>query len=282
MKKVKYPISKERHQKLAAFQKKLGIKFKDIALLNTALSHKSYINEIDNELENNEKLEFLGDAFLGLVISQYLYEQNIYYREGSLARIKSYVVSESTLYEVGRRIEIHKYLLLGRGEEKSGGRFRKSLISDSVEALIGAYYQDSGFKNARKFVENLFFDEIIKVEENKHKKDYKSILQEYSQKKFKIIPQYSVVNTEGPDHKRKFYVNVRVKKRTYGPGIGESKKQAEQEAAYIALSALKMTEKLHDPTIEQQRSSGKPGKERIFQFVRVNSRSKNSKEDVTK
>lgn len=282
MKKVKYPISKERHQKLANFQKKLGIKFKDIALLNTALSHKSYINEIDNELENNEKLEFLGDAFLGLVISQYLYEQNIYYREGSLARIKSYVVSESTLYEVGRRIEIHKYLLLGRGEEKSGGRFRKSLISDSVEALIGAYYQDSGFKNARKFVENLFFDEIIKVEENKHKKDYKSILQEYSQKKFKIIPQYSVVNTEGPDHKRKFYVNVRVKKRTYGPGIGESKKQAEQEAAYIALSALKMTKKLHDPTIEQQRSSGKPGKERIFQFVRVNSRSKNSKEDVTK
>ena len=281
MKKVKYQISKERQQELAAFQKKLGIKFRDLSLLNTALSHKSYTNELNNNLENNEKLEFLGDAFLGLVISQYLYEQNIYYKEGSLARIKSYVVSESTLYEVGRRIDIHKYLLLGKGEEKSGGRFRKSLISDSVEALIGAYYQDSGFKNARKFVEVLFFDEIMKVEENKHKKDYKSILQEYSQKKFKIIPQYNVVNTEGPDHRRKFYVNVKVRKKTYGPGVGESKKQAEQEAAYIALSALKMTKKLRDPTIEQQRNIGKTRKERVFQFVRVNNRTKSSKEDAT-
>jgi len=280
MKKVKYQISKERQVLLAALQKNLGIRFKDLTLLNTALSHKSYINELNSNLENNEQLEFLGDAFLGLVISQYLYEQKIYYKEGSLARIKSYVVSESTLYDIGKKIEIHKYLLLGRGEEKSGGRFRKSLISDSVEALIGAYYQDSGFKNAKKFVENLFFDEIMKVEENKHKKDYKSILQEYSQKKFKIIPQYNVVNTEGPDHKRKFYVNVKVKKRTYGPGIGESKKQAEQEAAYIALSALKMTKKLHDPTIEQQESIGKKRKERVLQFVRVNNRSRNSKEDA--
>ena len=282
MKKVKYQISKERQRELAAFQKSLGIKFKDIVLLNTALSHKSYVNEINSKIENNEKLEFLGDAFLGLVISQYLYEQDIYYKEGSLARVKSYVVSELTLYDVGKRINIQEYLLLGKGEEKSGGRSRKSLIGDGVEALIAAYYQDSGFKNARKFVENLFYDEIMKVEENRHKKDYKSILQEYSQKKFKMIPQYSVVNTEGPDHRRKFYVNVRIRKKTYGPGIGETKKQAEQEAAYFALSALKINKKLHDPTIEHRKEKGINRKEKVFQFVRRNSRAKSSKGDAAK
>ncbi len=279
MKKDKYRISKERQRKLAAFQKSLGIKFRDLTLLNTALSHKSFTNEIGTELENNEKLEFLGDAVLGLVVSQYLYEQHLYYREGSLARIKSYVVSESTLFNVGKKIGIKEYLLLGRGEEKSGGRNRKSLISDSVEALIGAYYIDSGFKNAKRFVEKLFIDEIIKVEENKHEKDYKSILQEFSQKRFKIIPQYSVINTEGPDHKRKFFVNVKVKKKTYGPGVGDSKKQAEQEAAHMALIALKVAKKLHDPTIEQKRDVNNK-KERSLKLVRGSSRTKNSKEDA--
>ena len=281
MKKDKYHISKERQRQLAAFQKSIGIKFKDISLLNTALSHKSFTNEIGSDLENNEKLEFLGDAFLGLIISQYLYKQHLYYREGSLARIKSYVVSETTLYDVGKRIGIKDYLLLGKGEEKSGGRNRKSLISDSVEALIGAYYIDSGFKNAKKFVERLFIEEILKVEENKHEKDYKSILQEFSQKKFKMIPQYSVVNTEGPDHKRKFYVNVKVRKKTFGPGVGDSKKQAEQRAAYMALLALKIAKKLHDPTIEQKRDIPYK-KERSLKLVRGTGRPKNSSKDAAK
>lgn len=142
-------LTRERKDELDRFQREVGIRFKCLGLLNTALSHKSYVNEADADLENNEKLEFLGDALLGLVISDYLYNQNIYYREGSLARIKSYVVSEPALYRVGQKINIQTHLLIGKGEEKSGGRYRKALISDSVEAFIGAYYIDNGYKHAR-------------------------------------------------------------------------------------------------------------------------------------
>ena len=244
-------ISKKRRQELVEFQRSLGIRFRNLAILNTALSHKSYVNELEGDLENYEKLEFLGDSFLGLVVSDYLYNQEIYLKEGTLARIKSYVVSESTLYSVGKTINIQKYLLLGKGEEKSGGRHRKALIGDCIEALIGAYYLDGGFSKARKFVERLFAGEIEKVEKNRHVKDYKSILQEYAQKRYKVIPHYTIINTEGPDHRRKFYVNVTVGKRTYGPGIGESKKEAEQNAASMALGDLLTHKRLRDPNIER-------------------------------
>jgi len=244
-------ISKKRRQELVEFQQSLGIRFRNLAILNIALSHKSYVNESEEDLENYEKLEFLGDSFLGLVVSDYLYKQEIYLKEGTLARIKSYVVSESTLYSVGKTINIQKYLLLGKGEEKSGGRHRKALIGDSIEALIGAFYLDGGFSKARKLVERLFAGEIENVEENRHVKDYKSILQEYAQKRYKVIPHYTIINTEGPDHKRKFYVNVTVGKRTYGPGKGESKKQAEQNAASMALGDLLTHKRLRDPSIER-------------------------------
>ena len=232
-------IIKSRKQNLIRFQKNLGIRFKSLGLLNTALSHKSYVNETDGVSENYEKLEFLGDAFLGLVISDCLYRRSLDSREGFLARIKSYVVSEQTLHRIGQEINIQRYLLIGKGEEKSGGRHRKGLIGDSVEALIGAFYVDSGYRQARRLVERLFFKEIIVVEKNLHEKDYKSILQEYVQKRFKTVPVYSVIKTKGPDHKRTFFVQVTVKKQTFGPGIGKNKKQAEQNAAGFALSALK-------------------------------------------
>ncbi len=251
MKRNKKKLSKKRTNSLIDFQKKLNIRFRNISLLNTALSHKSYVNEQEGDIENYEKLEFLGDSFLGLVVSDILYNQNLYFKEGSLARIKSYVVSEATLHRVGKKINIQNYVLIGKGEEKSGGRYRRSLIGDSVEALIGAYYLDAGHKNAKKLVEFLFFKEILEVEKNRHEKDYKSILQEYCQKKFRIVPRYSVVNTDGPDHRRKFYVEVSVRKRVFGPGIGDNKKQAEQKAARIALSSLKKTKKLRDPNIEK-------------------------------
>jgi ribonuclease-3 len=253
MRKADKTIDKERAQALLDFQKSLSIRFKDLSLLDTALSHKSYVNESQADLENNEKLEFLGDAFLGLIISAALYNQNLYFREGSLARIKSYVVSEPTLYKVGQEIDIQKYILIGRGEEKSGGRSRKALISDCVEAVIGAYYLDAGYRSAKHFVQKLFYKEIIEVEKNRHKKDYKSILQELSQKRYKAVPQYSVVSTEGPDHNRRFFVNVTVRKRNYGPGEGLSKKEAEQMAARIALRHLIRLKGLHDTGIEAPR-----------------------------
>ncbi len=279
MKRNKSIISRERKQALVEFQKSLSIRFKNLELLNTALSHKSYVNESREDLEDNEKLEFLGDAFLGLVISDYLYNQNLYLKEGTLARIKSYVVSEQTLYRIGKEINIQKYLLLGRGEEKSGGRYRKALISDGIEALIGAYYIDGGYKQARKLVEMLFYNEIVRVEKNRHVKDYKSILQEFSQKQYKIIPQYNIIDIKGPDHRRKFFVNVTIKKKTFGPGIGESKKQAEQKAAGIALGELIISKRLRDPNIEktiETRQREKRGKS----FVRYGERSKYSDKDA--
>jgi ribonuclease-3 len=251
MKKVKRKLDKKRTQALLEFQKSLGIRFSDVTLLNTALSHKSYVNESREDLENNEKLEFLGDAFLGLIISDALYNQNLYFKEGTLARIKSYVVSEPTLYKIGREINIQKYILIGRGEEKSGGRNRRALISDCVEAVIGAYYLDAGYRNTKGLVQRLFYKEIIEVEKNRHEKDYKSILQELSQKRYRTVPQYSVVNTEGPDHNRRFYVSVTVRKRSYGPGEGGSKKEAEQMAAHIALRSLLKLKGLHDTGIER-------------------------------
>lgn len=247
----KTQIPKDRKKELYIFQKILGVKFRRLNLLNTALAHKSYVNESGLDIENNEKLEFLGDAFLGFVISNFLYNQKLYSKEGSLARIKSYVVSEPTLYRIGKRLGIQKYLLLGKGEEKSGGRERQALISDAVEAVIGAYFLDSGYKKARRFVENLFYDEILRVEKDKHEKDYKSILQELTQKKYRELPEYNVVDMEGPEHKKKFYVNVRIKKRIYGPGVGVSKKEAEQKAAYIALKNLKSSSTLSDTGIEK-------------------------------
>jgi ribonuclease-3 len=255
MKKNNRTISQNRRQELIEFQHSLAIHFKNFEILNTALSHKSYVNEADEDLENYEKLEFLGDALLGLVISDYLYNQREYLKEGTLARIKSYVVSEHTLYKIGKKINIQKYLLLGKGEEKSGGRYRKALIGDSIEALIGAYYLDRGFNRARRLVEQLICDEIEEVEENRHVKDYKSILQEYTQKRFKVIPQYGIINVEGPDHKRKFFINVTIKKRTFGPGVGDSKKQAEQQAASIALKQLIVNKRVKDPVIERSRGA---------------------------
>ncbi len=260
MKKTKKGLSKERIQALLEFQKSLNIRFRDLTLFNTALSHKSYVNESPAELENNEKLEFLGDSFLGLVISAALYNQNIYFREGTLARIKSYVVSEQLLYKIGKEINIQNYILIGRGEEKTGGRQRKALISDCVEAIIGAYYLDAGYRSAKALVQRLFYKEIIEVEKNRHEKDYKSILQEYSQKRFKVVPQYSVVSTEGPDHKRQFYINVSIRKRSYGPGTGGSKKTAEQMAARIALRHLMKLKGVRDTGIEKTRHDWPEGK----------------------
>jgi ribonuclease-3 len=271
-------ISKERRGKLTELQKNLGIRFKRIDLLNTALSHKSYVNEADCALENNEKLEFLGDAFLGLIISRYLYEQNLYFREGSLARIKSYVVSEPTLHRVGQEINIHDYLLIGKGEEKTGGRYRKALIGDTVEAVIGAYYLDNGYKPARRLVEKLFYKEILKVERNRHEKDYKSILQELAQKRFKTVPQYKVIHTEGPDHRRKFFVNVVIINENYGTGIGENNKQAEQKAAFMALHALKKVKRLKDSSIEELKDINLEHKNKGRKIVRSSKRSKNRSE----
>ncbi|MCF7945816.1 MAG: ribonuclease III [Spirochaetia bacterium] len=231
-------VTSERKKELLLFEKLSGIRFRKLEFLNLAFSHRSYANEQLEEIDNNEKLEFLGDSVLGLVISEYLYTELQDMVEGDFARIKSFVVSEDSLAEVAKRIKVDNYILIGKGEEYSGGRNKKAILADCMEAIIGAYYIDSGYKPVKTFILNYLVPEINKVLENKHKKDYKTLLQEFVQKNFKTYPKYSVVKRTGPDHNKIFWVNVVIHGKEYGPGKGKNKKEAEQEAAGLAYQIL--------------------------------------------
>ena len=206
--------------------------------MNLAFSHRSFANEQSGEVDNNEKLEFFGDSVLGLVVSEYLVTALPDKSEGDMAKIKSHVVSEDSLAEIGRTLRVDNFILIGKGEEYSGGRSKKALIADAVEAIIGAYYLDSGFKAVRSFIRSLLIPQINEVLEDRHKKDFKTLLQEYVQKRFKSYPRYRIANRKGPDHNRTFWIEVTIGKKTYGPGTGKNKKEAEQQAAGIAYKAL--------------------------------------------
>jgi ribonuclease-3 len=230
----------ERKKELQLFQKHAQIRFKSPSLLNLAFSHRSFANESAGEVDNNEKLEFFGDSVLGLVVSEYLMIALPDKSEGDMAKIKSH-------------LRVDNFILIGKGEEYSGGRSKKALIADAVEAVIGAYYLDSGFKAVRTFIRNLLIPQINAVLEDRHKKDYKTLLQEYVQKRFKSYPRYRIIHRKGPDHNRTFWIEVSFGKRTYGPGTGKNKKEAEQQAAGIAYKAL--TERQKGRQSSRSRSS---------------------------
>ena len=203
-----------------------------------AFCHRSFANECPKKIDNNEKLEFLGDSVLGLVVSEYLYAILPEKTEGDLARIKSFVVSEESLAGIAKGIRIDNYILVGKGEEYSGGRKKRALLADCMEAIIGAYFLDSGMKVAKAFVLRYLVGEINKVLEDKHRKDYKTLLQEYIQKRYKSYPKYRLVKKFGPDHDKTFLIEVKMGEKTYGPGRGKNKKEAEQQAASLAFKAL--------------------------------------------
>lgn len=230
------PVSQERKKELHLFEKNAGIRFRKLAFLNLAFSHRSYANESKESIENNEKLEFLGDSVLGLVVSEYLYKNLLGKTEGDLARIKSFVVSEDSLALIAKELKIDNFILIGKGEEYSGGRNKKAILADCTEAVFGAFFLDSGFKASQGFILKYLIPEIDKVLENKHKKDYKTLLQEYAQKRFKSYPKYFLKKKVGPDHDRTFWIEVRVDNKAYGPGTGKNKKEAEQQAASIAYT----------------------------------------------
>ncbi|MBN1697808.1 MAG: ribonuclease III [Spirochaetales bacterium] len=232
------PVSPERFKELQLFQKYVGLRFRRLDLLNLAFTHRSYTNEFQGEIDNNEKLEFLGDSVLGLVVNEYLYLHLTDKTEGHMSKIKSFVVSETSLESIAKQIKIENFILIGKGEEYSGGRTKKAIIADAMEALIGAYYLDSGFANAKKFIHRLFIPEINKVLENKHQKDYKTLLQEYIQKRYKTYPKYTIIQKKGPDHDKTFWISVVINGKPYGPGQGKNKKEAEQNAAQIAYKTL--------------------------------------------
>ena len=231
-------VGAERKKELHLFQKHAHARFRSLELLNLAFSHRSFANEQGGAVDNNEKLEFFGDSVLGLVVTEYLVTALPDKTEGDMAKIKSHVVSEESLAEIGRILRLDNFILIGKGEEYSGGRSKKALIADAMEAIIGAYYLDSGFKAVRTFIRDLLIPQINKVLEDRHKKDYKTLLQEYVQKRFRSYPRYRIVHRKGPDHNRTFWIEVAIGKRTYGPGTGKNKKEAEQQAAGIAYKAL--------------------------------------------
>ncbi|MDR2803136.1 MAG: ribonuclease III [Treponema sp.] len=232
-------INTERRKELNKFQHSVGIKFKSLELLNLAFIHRSFSNEARAKVNaSNERLEFLGDAILGAVTASLLYEILSDSSEGELAKIKSIVVSEETLSGIARELQIDTMMVLGHGEELSGGRDKRALLADALEALFGALYLDSGFKAAFDFTCDCIKPEIAKVRENRGKEDYKSHLQEVCQRKFKMFPSYKLSKFSGPEHARHFWIEVTCGGKTFGPGMGKSKKNAEQEAARIALLNL--------------------------------------------
>jgi ribonuclease-3 len=218
------------------FESVISYTFSDIKLLIQALIHSSYANENNlKKIENNERLEFLGDAVLEIVTSDYLFHKYPNQQEGELTKFRASVVCEPTLAEFAREIKLGNYLLLGKGEDSSGGRNRDSVLSDSVEALIGSIYIDGGIESATSFIVNtLLFD----VEERKRFVDSKTHLQEYIQQMSDIPIEYTVISETGPDHNKCFTVHVIHESNIIGKGEGRSKKSAEQRAAFDALKKI--------------------------------------------
>jgi ribonuclease-3 len=235
---IKESPSRERRSELAEFQKRAHIRFRSLELLNLAFTHRSCSNEDPSKAANNERLEFLGDAVLGLVAASCLYSILSDKAEGELARVKSFVVSEEVLSAIAKELGVDRYILVGKGEEQSGGRDKKAILADAMEAIIGAYYLDAGFEAASRFVRGLVEPEIMKVLENRHRKDYKTILQEYMQKYRRSYPEYCLRKKSGPDHDRTFWVVCSVGDADYGPVAGKNKKEAEQNAAKAAYDAI--------------------------------------------
>jgi ribonuclease-3 len=222
---------------LSDIPQRIGHAFKDTELLERALTHKSYANE--NKVPyHNERMEFLGDAVLGLVISENLMKLYPDSTEGDLSRLRAAVVSEPTLAAVSRKIGLGDYLLLGKGEDQTGGRNKDSLLADCLEALIAAVYLDAG-KDAAESLIIRFFEEVIKkTSASGGSLDYKTELQERCQDQLKQLPEYRIVSETGPDHQKQFEMEVWIRGQLAGRGIGKSKKEAEQRAAREALAML--------------------------------------------
>jgi len=226
---------------LKKLEENLGYDFKKRDLLTNAVTHKSYSYESSGGETHcdNEKLEFLGDSVLSIIISDLIYKRNPDYSEGKLSKLRASLINEHSLAEVARRLDLGKYLLLGKGEERTGGREKPSLLSNAYEAILAAIYLDSGFRAVFKIVKGHFSEAIFNISPKKLNRDYKSQVQEESHKKFKTIPKYKVIKRSGPDHKQVFDVELIINDEAISKGKGSSKKEAEQSAAKKALEKLK-------------------------------------------
>lgn len=222
---------------LSDLEKAIGYQFKNITLLQNALSHSSYANErFHDSLRSNERLEFLGDSILGMVTAEYLYRNFSDRLEGDLSRMRADMVCEKSLARIAERIDLGKHLLLGNGEEQSGGRNRDSILADAVESVIAACFLDGGMEPARAFINTFVLTEV--PVQKMHNADYKTALQEKVQQKKNQTLTYVLVGESGPDHDKWFEVEVLLNGDLLGKGAGSSKKRAEQDAARVALEKL--------------------------------------------
>ncbi len=223
-------------KKLKELENKIEYRFHNFDLLKQAMSHSSYANEKHmKKSECNERLEFLGDAVLELISSEFLFFEDRNMPEGELTRTRASMVCEPSLAFCARELKLGDYLLLGKGEERTGGRYRDSITSDALEALIGAIYLDGGFANAKEFIHKFVLNDL---ENKKLFYDSKTILQEIVQGNFEEKISYQLLKEEGPDHNKLFHVAVYIGEISYGEGQGRTKKAAEQQAAYQAILEL--------------------------------------------
>lgn len=216
----------------------LGIHFKDQKLLLEALTHRSYLNEHPQTRNSNERLEFLGDSVLSLIISTELFQRFPKSPEGNLTGLRSNLVRAKTLSTVAQHLKLGEYLLMSRGEEKSGGRKNPSLLANTFEAVLGAIYLDHGLPSAKTFLEKYLFPNIPQAIKETEIYDFKSRLQEVTQEKNRVSPIYRVISETGPDHDKTFTVGVYVNRALLSNGTGKSKQEAEQSAARAALEKV--------------------------------------------
>ena len=222
-----------------ALQSALHVRFRNLALLRQALVHRSYLNESDiPNVESNERMEFLGDAVLGLIVAEELYQRFPDLPEGHLTAMRARIVRGSALASVGARLDLGRYLVFGRGEEQSGGRRRGINLARAVEAIIGAMYLDQGLEATRAVLQQLLDDEFKALQQGELLLDAKSRLQHVGQSLYKLTPRYVTTGAEGPDHAKSFTVDVCLGDDVVGSGNGSTKREAQQEAARSALTRL--------------------------------------------
>ncbi len=222
---------------LIELEQKIKYEFNNKELLKRALTHTSYAHE--KHIDSNEKLEFLGDAILEFIVSNYLYENYKHLKEGEMTKVRATVVCEKSLYEVAKRHNFSDFLYLGRSEEASNGRSKPAIIADSVEAVIAAIYIDSGLEQAREFIIRNLEQAIETASKNVGMKDYKTVLQEKLQIHGSVTIKYELVEEKGPDHDKIFIAEVSCDGKKLAKGKGGTKKSAEMEAARIALEEIK-------------------------------------------
>jgi len=239
----KSSMDENRLKYLQDLEERLNYRFRDIDLLSIALTHRSYVNENPYPpLADNERFEFLGDAVLGLCVSDLLINKYVDFSEGTLSKIRGGIVNEKPLAELASSLQLGDCLLLGKGEENSGGRAKDSLLANSLEAVIAAIYLDSGFNEVKTVLEIILaplLEDSVLLSQNF---DYKTALQEFCQKRYKIAPVYTIIDSSGPDHAKIFEVQVTVADKMPQTGYGKSKKEAEKQAAQKAWEILQIEE----------------------------------------